>query len=207
MIIDSTIKILSRHLLNKIFYSFVSKTKIENYYESGQYEAEVKAIIYSAIQKLSTFTWPDNAAVVFDVDETALSNYDFIKSQKLSYRKKVWRTYVKRAEATVNQPVKLFYDWLIERGVKIVFLTGRRSDEFDATSKNLNQAGYKKFSKIICRSEKEEQLAAVFFKIEKRKELENNGFKIIATIGDQPNDIIGPATGLKIKIPNLLYFN
>lgn len=200
-------KLFFEYLYRKLTHAFVSKKKIQNYYESGKYELEVKKIIESAINKISQSSLPENAAVVFDVDETALCNYEYIKLQNFGYNRKKWHNYVKDAKGKVNSQVKVLYDWLVEKEVKIVFLTGRKADEYAATQHNLFEAGYEKYSVLICRSKEEEYIPATVFKIEKRKELEKNGLKIIATVGDQHNDVIGAATGLRIKIPNLLYFN
>lgn len=201
------VKLFFDCLFKKLTHAFISKKKIQNYYESGQYELEVKTVIDSAIKNISRTDLPENAAVVFDVDETALCNYEYIKQQNFGYNRKKWHDYVKDAKGNVNSQVKVLYDWLIEKEVKIVFLTGRKADEYAATQHNLFEAGYEKYSVLICRSKEEEYIPATIFKIEKRKELEKNGLKIIATVGDQHNDVIGAATGLRIKIPNLLYFN
>lgn len=43
------------------------------------------------------------------------------------------------------------------------------------------------------------------FKFESRARLQEEGFEIVATIGDQESDFFGGHCGFATKLPNLLY--
>ena len=42
-------------------------------------------------------------------------------------------------------------------------------------------------------------------KEQKRKEFAGHGYNIIMCVGDQPSDLYGEYTGIKVKIPNYVY--
>ena len=88
---------------------------------------------------------------------------------------------------------------------KIIFLTGRNSNEYDVTYKNLIQEGYTTFDTLITQSKDDQKLKPQEFKSKVRTELTNQGYEIIGTVGDQWTDLNGPYSGIQIKIPNYLY--
>lgn len=98
-----------------------------------------------------------------------------------------------------------FYNYLKSKGIKLIFLTGRQTEEYDATYQNLVEQGYRNFDTIIVRSEYERKIGAAEFKSQKRKELTDKGYEIIICVGDQWTDLEGNYTGIKIKLPNYLY--
>jgi predicted secreted acid phosphatase len=101
--------------------------------------------------------------------------------------------------------VKDLYEYLLNKGVNIIFLTGRNYTEYEITYKNLTQAGYTKFDTVITQREDELNLKSQEFKSKKRTELTQQGYEIIGTVGDQWTDLDGPYSGIQIKIPNYLY--
>jgi predicted secreted acid phosphatase len=183
----------------------VSKKEVSIYYESGAYNKELKEIINSAISDLKGIDVHDSTAVVFDVDETSLSNYSLIKSLDFGYIPKLWDEWVLQARAPAIGPVKDLYDVLISRKIKIIFLTGRKPEEYDATYKNLVEAGYTKFDTLIVRNPDMSNASAANYKRIERIVLNAMGYKIAACVGDQDSDFIGENTGIMIKLPNYLY--
>lgn len=183
----------------------VIKKIVQNYYESDIYENESKKIIDDAIDHLNGLKLPDRATVVFDIDETALSNYEHIKEIDFGYYYDIWLEWLKKADAVAIPQTKRFYDYLIARNIHVVFISGRNCDSYEATIKNLTEQGYTSFDSVIVRKENERNLTAVEFKSGKRKELTLNGYNIIANIGDQSSDLFGGNSGYKIKLPNYLY--
>ena len=149
---------------------------------------------------------PEKALVIFDIDETTLSNYKYIKSLDFGYEFNDWNRYLMEDDADVIPETKRLYDWLVDKGVNIVFLTGRHLPTYKHTKENLIKVGYTKFVKLIVRDEKNKKTHAVEFKTEERRKLTEEGYKIIGCVGDQLSDTMGLYTGLKIKLPNYMYY-
>jgi acid phosphatase len=181
------------------------KKSIQHYYESNNYERDCKEIIDSAIEYINGLSLPEKATVIFDIDETSLSNYSHIKEIDFGYYYTIWLEWLKKADAVSIPQTKRFYDFLISQRIKIVFISGRNYDSYNATLENLIGQGFTKFDTVIVRNEGEKNLSASIFKSSKRKELTGKGFNIIANIGDQKSDFSGGYSGLQIKLPNYLY--
>lgn len=183
----------------------VVKKIVQNYYDSNIYEDECRKIIDEAIEHINGLKLPDKATVIFDIDETALSNYEHIKEIDFGYYYDIWLEWLKKSDAVAIPQTKRFYDYLITRNIYVVFISGRNYDSYEATLKNLTEKGYTKFDSVIVRKDTERNLSAAEFKSAKRKELTLNGYNIIANIGDQSSDLYGGNSGYKIKLPNYLY--
>jgi predicted secreted acid phosphatase len=179
---------------------------IKKYYEGGQYIQDLKKIISEAIDDFKNIEVTKNSGVIFDIDDTAISNYDFIKSMDFGSVPSLWRSYMAEGKAPVISEVKALYDFLVSRRIKIIFLTGRVYSYYDGTYKNLINAGYTNFDTLIVRSREQAGLSASNFKSIERLVLTDLGFNIIGCIGDQESDLEGSNTGIKVKLPNYLYF-
>ncbi len=188
----------------KIVNLSVAKAEVQNYYESGGFYNELNSIIDKAINEVNALSLPDKAAVVFDVDDTALSGYDYTKQLGFGYTWQSWNKWVLETKAKPIIPVKRFYDFLISRNIKVLFLTGRTLEQCNATKQNLLKAGYTKFDTLVC-SSNSKKIPVSVFKENERKKFTDMGYNIIASIGDQNSDLEGKFTGMKIKIPNYLY--
>jgi len=182
-----------------------AKNEVREYYESGKFDAEVNSIINSAIKKFNETDLPENAAVVFDVDETALSNYDYTKKLGFGYTWQSWDDWVKSAKSKAIPGVKKLYDFLISKNVKIIFLTGRTADQCRATGINLRIEGFVKYDTLICRTEKEAHMKTKIYKNNALKMLAKKNYRIIGCIGDQPADVNPDICRLNILVPNYLY--
>ena len=181
------------------------KNLVRNYYESGTYDKECEAAVTQGISEIESNPIPENAAAIFDVDDTALSNYESSKQIGFGYVPSHWIASMESGEAKAVPQTKRFYDWLISKNIKVIFLTGRNPEAFTPTKKNLLNRGYAKFDTLIVRTEAEKKLPASTWKEAIRKQLTQKGYNIIASIGDQWSDLSGEFTGVKIKLPNYIY--
>jgi acid phosphatase len=190
---------------DKIINLGEAKNIVQTYYESGEFDLECSKIIDDAISYFNKKKMSEKSVVVFDIDETALSNYQYTKEIGFGYINKSWNEWQQKAKAPAIKNTKRFYDYLISKNVRVVFLTGREAEAREATQRNLIEQGYTKFDTLIVRSEVERNLSAASFKLQKRNELVRNGYDIIASVGDQSSDFTGGNTGYEIKLPNYLY--
>ncbi len=195
---DSTLKVMNLG---------AAKNAVQAYYESGGFDRECARIIDDAIKQIEEIKLTSKSVVVFDVDETALSNYEYTKEIGFGYIHKLWNEWQQKGIAPAIKDTKRFYDFLISKNIHVLFISGRNADVGEATKKNLIEQGYAKFDALILRSEDENTIPADEWKASKRAELVTKGYKIIACIGDQESDFTGGNTGIKIKLPSYLYLN
>ncbi len=185
----------------------VARESVKEYYESGKYDEELDAVINEAKEKFSKIEFTENSVVIFDVDETVLNNYDLAKQLGFGYVYKMNKKWNQEMKAPAIPQVKELYEYLLTRGAKIIFLTGRNIPEFEVTYKNLKLTGYTTFDTLITQREHEYNLTPTEFKSSKRVELTEMGYEIFGTVGDQWSDLNGAYHGIQVKIPNYLYQN
>jgi len=184
--------------------SYVKK-EVVSYYESGGYNKEVEEVVNNAIGQFKSVETSDSSAVIFDVDDTALSYYELGKSISFGYVPELWDKWVDEETVPAIPQVKKLYDFLTQRGFKIIFLSGRKEYNYNGTIRNLNSAGYTQFDTLIVRSRDEYEITAIDYKSSKRVRLTAKGYKIVGTVGDQWSDLKGEYHGIQVKIPNYIY--
>lgn len=178
---------------------------VKQYHTSEQFYKDVEKVVDDGLANLKQLNYPQNAAFVFDVDETALSNMNYELKYNFGFEQKTWDEWVMEGIAPSIPGVKRLYDSLIARKIKIIFITGRSSNQYDITIKNLKEQGYTKFDTLVCKSSQFKGKKAVEYKSQTRKELSSN-YYIIGSIGDQWSDLEGGWTIIKIKLPNYMYY-
>ena len=182
-----------------------AKKMIQNYYEGGQFDKECADAINIGIAEIEKLKLAKNSAVVFDIDETVLSNYEHTKELGFGYVYGLYEKWLRRGEAKAIPETKRFYNWLAQKNIKVIFLTGRHAEDFASTKKNLLREGFTNFDTLIVSSPQNKKIAAAEWKALERERLTKNGYEIIACVGDQWSDMVGGFTGVKIKLPNYLY--
>lgn len=182
-----------------------ARSEVIEFYESGKYDEELNEVIKNAREQLQEVELKENFVVIFDVDETALSNYELAERMGFGYVYEMNKEWNAEMKAPAIPQVKELYNFMIEKGAGIIFLTGRNIPEYEVTYKNLKLQGYDVFDTLITQREYEYELTAQEFKSSKRKELTEEGYEIIGTVGDQWSDLNGEYHGIQVKIPNYLY--
>ena len=180
------------------------------YHDSGTYHAEVQAVADEAtawlLQRAAARGPDERLAIVFDVDETVLSNYPHMVSQDFGYVTTVWQQWVDRAEAPPLEAVREVYRRARELGVAVVFLTGRKDpEEREGTVRNLEEAGMGEYERILLRTRDDVAPTAGERKAARRAQLEAEGWTIIASVGDQESDLSGGHAERTFKLPNPFY--
>jgi acid phosphatase len=204
-VVTSNVCAVKDHRRLAHFVQNEDKETIQNYYESGLYNSDVDKIVDRAITYFDGVAVQDKAVVIFDVDDTALSNYAVLKSMDFTFIRSAFHAQLVAAEFPAVQPVKRLYDYLVARGFRIVFLTGRAGLEHDVTIKNLHAQGFTQFEKLIVRQPGQEGLATGEYKVHHRKALVEQGYTVVASVGDQWCDVTGEHAGHGIKLPNYMY--
>lgn len=182
-----------------------ARNAVKQYYESGKFDEELNEVIEEAKKKFDKVKFKENSVVIFDIDETVLNNYELAERMGFGYVYEMNKQWNEEMKAPAFPQVKELYEFLLSKGAKIIFLTGRNFPEYEVTYKNLINAGYTVFDTLITQIGDETKMKAREFKSSKRVWLTENGYDIVGTVGDQWSDLEGYYHGIQIKIPNYLY--
>ncbi len=136
----------------------VARESVKEYYETGKFDEELDNVIREAKNKFSKVEFTENSVVIFDVDETALNNYEISKKMGYGYVYEMVYDWTQNAKVPAFPQVKELYDYLLSKGSKIIFLTARGYDEYDATYNNLITQGYTEFDTLITKSKNEYEM-------------------------------------------------
>jgi predicted secreted acid phosphatase len=190
-----------------------AKQQVQHYVATGEYGKEVARVAAEANKYLirriprgipKTAKISKKLAVVFDIDETTLSNARHIQANDYGYLPKVWDAWVAEGQATAIYPVQAVYNTAVNAGIDVFFITGRTPDGAAATERNLRQVGYETWARIIYKPVDFAEPARAF-KIDARRKLAAEGYLIILNIGDQNSDLVGGYAEKIFKLPNPFY--
>jgi predicted secreted acid phosphatase len=190
-----------------------AKQQVQHYVATGEYGKEVARVAAEANQYLirripkgvpKSAKHSNKLAVVFDIDETTLSNARHIQANDYGYIPKVWDAWVAEGQATAIYPVQAVYNTAVNAKVDVFFITGRTPDGAAATERNLRQVGYETWARIIYKPADFAESARAF-KIDARRKLAAEGYLIILNIGDQNSDLAGGYAERIFKLPNPFY--
>lgn len=187
------------------------RKEVQEYHDSGIYEKELndviaKAQLYIVSQANEPEASKKKLAIVLDIDETSLSNYDRMAKLHFAANSKQLQQAILAADATAIKPTLVLYNEALKLGISVFFVTGRDESALEATKANLQNAGYKNWSGLYLRPTSYEQPSIVDFKAQTRALISKKGYTIIATIGDQYSDLLGGYAQKEFKLPNPFYF-
>ncbi|MCX6951092.1 MAG: acid phosphatase [Verrucomicrobia bacterium] len=182
------------------------KAEIVTYVESGGYDADVAAVAAEAKSWIEARAKQggQGLTVVFDLDETLLSNWPHMKAMSFAYLPDAWEAWVKSAQAPAIEPVREVYRAARKLGLDVVFLTGRRERDRPGTEKNLQAIGCGDYTALLCKPDAAKETAEKF-KTEARAKLEADGRTVIANLGDQASDLAGGHAEKAFKLPCPFY--
>jgi len=186
------------------------KQELRAYVESGAYakkiaEVALQANKYLAKRILKAPKPGKKLAVVFDIDETTLSNLSQILGRDFGYVPKEWDAWVAAGRAPAIIPVQTIYDTAVRGKLDVFFITGRGESARASTERNLRDVGYETWTKIFFMPADNPDSTTKGFKIDTRRKLEQEGYLIVANIGDQDSDLLGGYAERWFKLPNPFY--
>ena len=116
-----------------------------------------------------------------------------------------WRPWDLTARSTVIQPTLDTYNTAKSLGAAVFFITGRDEGQRAATEQNLLAAGYTGYTRLIMAPPGVPFASAADFKAPQRAGIQNEGYTIVANIGDQPSDLAGGNAQQTFLLPNPFY--
>jgi acid phosphatase len=187
------------------------------YHDSGAYTRDLKVIADRAV------TWVrerapavNRPALVLDIDETALSNWEVIKLN--DFGRPIsgpcnpgtgapcgWAAWDQLGRDPAIEPTLQLFRVARASNVAVFFITGRPEDQRAATERNLRNAGFGGYARLYLVPTGAHFASAADFKAPIRAEIERLGYTIIANTGDQPSDLIGGHAEKKFLLPDPFY--
>jgi predicted secreted acid phosphatase len=142
-------------------------------------------------------------AIVLDIDETSLSNYAQLEALNFSNAP---GALIQGATST-NQPAIAptldLYRQARAAGISVFAITGRPTLVQSLTMQNLASAGYTDLQGVFFKPSSD---TVIPFKSGERAALEQQGYRIVANVGDQESDLAGGHADRSFKLPNPFYF-
>lgn len=191
------------------------KSQLKHYYDcdgkSGCYEADLETQAARGIeflnQRQAKGSSGEKLAVVFDIDETSISNYPYYVTTDFGYESARFDMWAMAANAAPIKPVLKLYNVARDLRYSVFFITGRSEPQRFATEQNLQKAGYKNWTGLTLRSSAEAGKKAADYKSAARKKIMDQGYRIVLNVGDQQSDLAGdPQAEMSLKLPNPFYF-
>src|ERR1700722_15943097 len=144
----------------------------------------------------------EKLALVLDIDETALSNWDEEMQDDFGYIAKDWNDWIDKKQAPAIAGTLRLYKEAVAHGVSVFFITGRGEAQRDATADNLKSAGYDRWAGLALRGPHPKEQSTTEYKSGERKKIVDAGYQIILNVGDQMSDLNGnPQAARSVKLP------
>ena len=200
-------------------------TAVSDYHDSGGYaqdlaavdgeaqafmERQAKAVREKAKRKCGKKPKKSKAcpkpklAIVLDIDETSLSNYQELSATNFSGAAAALVSAVVTADSPAIGPTLQLYQRARQLGIAVFLVTGRPPGVETLTRQNLTSAGYTDIAGLYQKPSSE---ATIAFKSNARATIEAVlGYRIIANVGDQESDLTGGFADRSFKLPNPFYF-
>lgn len=191
----------------------IIKNQLKTYVSDGNYTKEEKQA--TAKGKADLDKWLNShpntrktlkPAVIFDIDETSLSNYPDILSLNFGGTQAELNKKMNEGKDPVIKPTLFLYQYAKNKNFTIFFLTGRPDSMRESTIHNLHAAGYDGWKQLIMRDATNMNQPATIYKTAERKKIEDQGYTIVLSVGDQQSDLDGGYAVYTVKMPNPFYF-
>ncbi len=149
----------------------------------------------------------EKLALILDIDETTLSNYQEMAGADFAYNATAFNSWVESAQAPAIPGTLRLYKEAQHLGVSIFFITGRSELERAATERNLRAQGFDGWQELIMRRADEVSETASKFKQGVRSQMVGEGYTLALNVGDQWSDLKGkPEAEYSVKYPDPYYF-
>jgi acid phosphatase len=147
---------------------------------------------------------PHKPAIVFDIDETSLSNYSAIELDNFTYGTHSQAEATDEVGVAIPSTLALYKD-AIGKGMAVFFITGRGEASREHTEHNLRREGFDKWNAVVLKPAGS-TASTVAYKSAARADIEKQGYEIVANVGDQYSDLAGGHADAAYKLANPFYF-
>ena len=187
------------------------------YYNSGTYQTDLETVAGQAVSWInSRAASVKRPALVLDIDETALSNWEILKRDDFGrpmagpWDEAIdapcgWAAWDLLGRDPAIAPTLQVFQRARALDVAVFFITGRPENQRPGTERNLAAAEYNGYAKLYMAPDNAHFASAVDFKAPIRAEIERAGYVIIENIGDQPSDLLGGHAEKDFLLPDPSY--
>lgn len=146
-------------------------------------------------------------AMVLDIDETSLSNYQQLLQSGFAFNKNAFDAWVDTAQAPAIPGTLRLYNEAQRLGVSVFFITGRPESQRGVTERNLQAQGFTNWQQLTLRSPSQSSESVNVYKSNGRAQIVSQGYKLVLNVGDQWSDLKGnPEAEFSVKYPDPYYF-
>jgi acid phosphatase len=189
------------------------KEEITTYHDSGQYHQEFSAVIQKAqvfidqvAKENASSKKPKKLALVLDIDETSLSNYPMMKAHRYCATMDQFDEAQRKSKQPALSATRELFEDALKHHIAVFFITGRPNELKKFTEENLNNKGFKGWAAVYYRPAHYKKSSVASFKTHTRELIEQKGYTIVASIGDQESDLSGGHAMQTFKLPNPYYY-
>jgi acid phosphatase len=148
----------------------------------------------------------ENLALVLDIDETTLSNYEQEAKMDFGFDEKSFNDWIELGQAPAIPGTLRLFKEALRLSVNVIFITGRQDAQRAVTEKNLHAQGFAGWQELIMKKPEQKKLTALEYKSAARGIIAQK-YKIVLNVGDQWSDLGGePEAELSVKYPDPFYF-
>jgi len=149
----------------------------------------------------------EKLALVLDIDETTLSNYEEMVKADFAYDSQAFGAWVDLAKGPAIAGTLKLYREARRLGVSVFFVTGRPVAQRAGTERNLRGQGFEEWQQLFLRGPEQASKTTSEYKSAARGTIAAQGYKIVLNVGDQWSDLRGdPEAEFSVKYPNPYYF-
>jgi acid phosphatase len=149
----------------------------------------------------------EKLALVLDIDETTLSNYEEMVKADFEYDSNAFNAWVNSAKAPAIPGTLRIYQEAKRLGVSVFFITGRPESQRAVTEQNLRGQGFDNCQQLALRNAAPAYTTVLEYKSAARGDVEAQGYRIVLNVGDQWSDLKGEHEAeYSVKYPDPYYF-
>ena len=207
--------ILSGLLFSGLYAACVQETmspaQQQQYVRSGTYQQDIATSTERFNQDVLHWemkTKPSgplsNFVMVFDVDETLLSNMPYLMSAGFEPCVQGFYQSLGVLSAEPIEPVLKMLKSLAHKGYRVVILTARRAKYCDLTKRQLGSVGLTQsdYDQLFCN---DTNLDPVPFKRSIIQRYRQQGLQVVMNVSDQCAELADKAIPIQAKLPNPFY--
>ncbi|GLY29148.1 HAD family acid phosphatase [Kineosporia sp. NBRC 101731] len=168
------------------------------------YSGDLRKVLEDVHHHLGDHMATERAALVLDVDDTALSSYDYGASCDFDgYTQGPFVQYLLGCRPQAVSGMPELTSWAAAQGFTIFYITSRPDPLRDVTLRNLREQGYEEPAGLFTKPAG--GLSTVVFKSGVRADLAAQGWDLVANVGDQQSDLDGGHARRTFLVPNRMY--
>jgi predicted secreted acid phosphatase len=183
------------------------KAAIVAHHTSGAWDADIYHAVRPAQEYLLEHAGEGGRpAIVFDIDDTILSNYNALSANDFGRVIPLLMMAIQNADFPPIQATLDLYRLAVANEVAVFFISGRSDSLREATVRNLAEAGITTFEGLILQPVDAPVAPSVIpFKSGARQRITEAGYRILVNVGDQDSDLAGGFAERTYKVPNPMY--